>query len=145
MVAHASNSHANGKSPQHSAFQFYFGGLEAFGQAYDPFLKGLARTQLEMLGFFNRRAQAYMQFPASVAQCRTPQDLANAQSQFWRSAYEDYTQSVGRVTSALASCAPNLAALVSEEVRNAHDYIAFPDTENKDPGAGRGARERKAA
>ena len=64
MVAHASNSHANGKSPAHSAFQMYFGGLEAFGQAYDPFLKGLARTQLEVLGFVNRRAQAYMQIPA---------------------------------------------------------------------------------
>ena len=75
MVAHASNSHANGKSPAHSAFQMYFGGLEAFGQAYDPFLKGLARTQLEVLGFVNRRAQAYMQIPARAAQCRTPQDL----------------------------------------------------------------------
>lgn len=145
MVAHAQNSHANGKSPAHSAFQFYFGGLEALGQAYDPFMKGVARTQLEMLGFFNRRMQAYMQVPAHVAQCRTPQDLVNAQAQFWRSAYEDYTQSVGRVTSALASCAPNLAALVSEEVRNAHDYIAFPDTESKEPAAGRSARDRKAA
>jgi hypothetical protein len=142
MVAHAPNSHANGKSPAHNAFQMYFGGLEAFGQAYDPFLKGMARTQLEMLGFFNRRAQAYMQIPARVAQCRTPQDLANAQAQFWRSAYEDYTESMGRVTSALAACAPNFAAL-SEEVRNAHDYIAFPDT--KEPAGGQRARERKAA
>ena len=77
MVAHASNSHANGKSPAHNAFQMYFGGLESFGQAYDPFLKGLARTQLEVLGFANRRAQAYMQIPAPAAQCRTPQDLFN--------------------------------------------------------------------
>jgi len=144
MVAPAPNSHANGKSPAHSAFQFYFSGLEVFGQAYDPFLKGIARTQLEMLGFVNRRAQAYMQIPARVAQCRTPQDLLNAQAHFWRSAYEDYSESVGRVTSALAACAPaNLAALVSEEVRNAHDYIAFPET--KEPAGSRGQRERKAA
>lgn len=143
MVAH--NSPANGKTPAQSPFQFYFGGLEAFGQTYDPLMKGLARSQLEMLGFFNRRAQAYMQIPARAAQCRTPQDLANAQAQFWRSAYEDYTQSVGRVTNALAACAPNLAAMVSEEVRNAHDYIAFPDAESKDPGNGRPSRERKAA
>jgi hypothetical protein len=145
MVAHGQNSHANGKTPANSPFQFYFGGLETFGQAYDPFLKGIARTQLEMLGFFNRRAQAYMQIPARVAQCRTPQDLATAQAQFWRAAYEDYTQSMGRVTGALAACAPNLAAMVSEEVRNAHDYIAFPDAEAKDTGTGRPGRERKAA
>ena len=112
MVAHASNSHANGKSPAHSAFQMYFGGLEAIGQACDPFLKGLARTQLEMLGFLNRRAQAYMQIPARAAQCRTPQDVMNVQAQFWRSAYEDYTESVGRVTNALAAVGlPNFAAI----------------------------------
>ena len=146
MVAHGSNSHANGKLPINNPFQFYFGGLEALGQAYDPFVKGIARTQLEMFGFFNRRAQAYMQMPTRVAQCRTPQDLTNLQTQFWRSAYEDYSQSVGRVTSALAACAPNLAAL-SQEALSARDYIAFPDTDTdtntKD--TGRGARERKAA
>jgi hypothetical protein len=143
MVAHAPNSHANGKSPTHNAFQFLFGGLDVLGQAYDPFLKGVARTQLEMMGFFNRRAQAYMQLPAHLAQCRTPQDVVNAQVQFWRGAYEDYTDSAGRVTSALAACTlPNLASLVSEEVKNAHDYIAFPDT--KEPTSGR-TRDRKAA
>jgi hypothetical protein len=140
----ASASQANGKSPTTSAFQFYFGGLESLGQAYDPFLKGFARTQLEMLGFFNRRAQAYMQIPARAAQCRTPQDLVNAQTQFWRAAYEDYTQSMGRVTTALTAMTPNLAAF-SDEIRNAHDYIAFPDTETKESGTSRERRERKAA
>lgn len=143
MVAHASNSHANGKSPTHSAFQMYFGGLEAIGQAYDPFLKSVARTQLEVLGFLNRRAQAYMQIPARAAQCRTPQDLLNAGAQFWRTAYEDYTESVGRVTNALAAVSlPNFAA-ISEEALNAHDYIAFPET--KEHAGGSRARERKAA
>jgi len=144
MVAHASNSHANGKSPAHSAFQMYFGGLEALGQAYDPFLKGLARTQLEWLGFVNRRAQAYMQIPTRAAQCRTPQDVLTAQAQFWRAAYEDYTESMGRVTSALSACMPpNLAALTDEALSNAHDYIAFPEAKEP-PGSGR-SRERKAA
>lgn len=144
MVSHAPNSHANGKSPTHGAFQFAFGGLEALGQAYDPFFKGLARTQLELFGFWNRRAQAYMQMPTRLAQCRTPQDLVNAQTQFWRAAYEDYTDSAGRVTNALAACAmPNLASLVSEEARAAHDYIAFPDS--KEPTNTGRPRERKAA
>jgi hypothetical protein len=142
MVTHAPNSHANGKSPAHTAYQMYFGGLEALGQAYDPFLKSIARTQLEMMGFFNRRAQAYMQIPARVAQCRTPQDLIATQTQFWRSAYEDYTESVGRVTNSLALAMPNLASL-ADEARNAHDYIAFP--ESKEAASGSRSRERNAA
>ncbi|MFA5898736.1 MAG: phasin family protein [Hyphomicrobium sp.] len=145
MVAPAPNSHTNGKSPTHGAFQFAFGGLEAFGQAYDPFLKGIARTQLELYGFWNRRAQAYMQIPARLAQCRTPQDIANVQTQFWRSAYEDYTDSTGRVANALAACGvPNLASFVSDEVRAAHDYIAFPEVKEPTTNGGR-TRERKAA
>lgn len=139
----AGDAQLNGKSPVHGAFQLYFGGLEALGQAYDPFLKGAARTQLEVLSFFNRRAQAYMHIPARVAQCRTPQDLMNAQVQFWRSAYADYAESFGRVTTALAASAPpSLASFVSDEVRKAHDYIAFPET--AEAPAARG-RERKAA
>lgn len=142
MVANA--PHANGKSPVTGAFQNYFAGLEAFGQAYDPFVKGIARTQLEMLGFFNRRAQAYMQVPARAAQCRTPQDFLNASTQFWRAAYEDYAESAGRITNALAACGvPNLAAMMSDEAGNAHDYIAFPEA--KEQPAGARSRERKAA
>jgi hypothetical protein len=141
MVANA--PHANGKSPVQGAFQAYFTGLEAVGQAYDPFLKGIARTQLEMMGFFNRRAQAYMQLPARAAQCRTPQDFFTASTQFWRAAYEDYAESAGRMTNAMATCMPNFGALVSEETLNAHDYIAFPEA--KEPAGSGRARERKAA
>jgi hypothetical protein len=84
-----------------------------------------------------------MQIPARAAQCRTPQDLANVQAQFWRTAYEDYTESVGRVTNALAAVAlPNFAA-ISEEALNAHDYIAFPET--KESSGGSRSRDRKAA
>jgi len=138
-------SHTNGKSPIHSAFQAYFSGLETLGQTYDPLMKGMARTQLELFGFANRRTQAYMQMPARLAQCRTPQDLVNAQFQFWRTAMADYTESLGRVTSALASCAPpNLAALTDEAIANAHDYISFPEVKEPQAAPVRG-RDRKAA
>ena len=110
MVAATSRAQANGKTPIHSIFNMYFSGLEAFGQAYDPFTKGFARAQLECMGHLNRRAQAYLEIPNRLAQCRTPQDFVNEQVRFWRTAYEDYTASMGRVTEALSSFAlPHLA------------------------------------
>jgi hypothetical protein len=121
----------------------YFSGLEAFGQAYDPFLKSIARTQLEVMGFLNRRAQAYMEAPARLQQCRTPQDFMNLQVGFWRSAYQDYSESLGRVTHALSALQlPQLGAFTGDDAQNAHDYIAFPETKDQDS---RRARERKAA
>jgi hypothetical protein len=89
----------------HGMFQMYFSGLEAMGQAYDPFLKGLARAQLETMGFMNRRAQAYLEIPARLSHCRTPQDLAGEQMRFWRAAYEDCAHSMARVTEAMSSAA----------------------------------------
>jgi hypothetical protein len=144
MVAATSRAQANGKSPVHSIFHMYFTGLEAAGQAYDPFMKGFARAQLELMGLMSRRAQAYLEVPGRLSQCRTPQDLANEQMRFWRAAFEDYSASTRRVTDAMSAFAiPQFSLPLSgDEAQAAHDYLAFP--EPKEPSQGRG-RERRAA
>jgi hypothetical protein len=117
----------------------YFGGLEAFGQAYDPMIKGFARVQLEMTSLISRRAQAYMEIPARLSQCRGPHDLLNEQMRFWRIAMEDYAGSTGRITSALSSFALPALSLDDEGAEKAHDYIKF--SEPSEPSR----RERQAA
>jgi hypothetical protein len=123
----------------------YFSGLEAVGQTYDPFTKSIARAQLEVLGLMSRRAQAYLEIPGLLGRCRTPQDLANEQMHFWRTAYEEYSDSFGRITEAMASLATPAFAFgqQGEDGRSAHDYITF--TEPKEPGRPGQARDRKAA
>ena len=141
MVA-ASRTQANGKSPVHSFFHLYFGGLEAMGQAYDPFMKSFARAQLEIMGLLSRRAQACIEAPGRLSQCRTPQDIVNEQLQFWRTAYDECSESMGRVTQAIAVAVPPFGfALSADDAQSAHDYITFAETKEQ----GRPARERKAA
>lgn len=120
MVAQAS------RSPAISGFQMYFDGLDNVGRSYDGFVKGMARAQLEMMGFFNRRAQATMHFPARLANCRTTQDVAGAQLQYWRSAMDDYVESVTRAGRAFGTVS-SLAPAVAEAARTARDYITFPE------------------
>lgn len=143
MAAAASRPPANGKSPIHSLFHMYFGGLEAFGQAYDPYLKGIARAQLELTGLASRRAQAYLEIPGRLSQCRTPNDLFDEQMRFWRTAFEEYAHSVGRMTEAMTSFAmPTFGfGLPADEAETARDYITFPEAQEP----GRSQRERKAA
>ena len=146
MAAAAPRAHANGKNPINSAFQSYFGGLEAFGHAYDPLMKSFARAQLEMAGFMSRRAQACLEVPQRLTQCRTPQDIANEQMRFWRKAFQDYTDSTRRITEAMAASlsVPSFGVAASDEdAETARDYITFPEAEPKEPR--RGTRERKAA
>jgi hypothetical protein len=120
----------------------YFGGLEALAQAYDPLMKGLARTQLELIGLANRRVQAVLELPARFSQCRTPQDMANEQARFWRTAFEEYTEGFGRMTEAVASFVPTFGFSPEGDAQSAHDYITFPET--KEPSRG-SPRDRKAA
>ena len=142
----ASFAPVNGKFPMHGMFQMYFSGLEAMGQAYDPFLKGLARAQLEAMGFMNRRAQAYLEIPARLSHCRTPQDLVGEQMRFWHAAYEDYAHSMARATEAMSSVATPSFVTATPDDEKARDYITFPEPAGSKPYArgGRG-KERRAA
>jgi hypothetical protein len=145
MVAAAPRAHANGKSPVQNIFHMYFTGLEAMGQAFDPFAKGVARAQLELMGLMNRRAQACMEIPSRLSQCRTPQDVASEQLRFWRTAYEEHAESMSRMTEAMASFAvPSFGfALPGDEAGSTHDYITFPEPEEQ--GRPRHGGERRAA
>jgi Phasin protein len=141
MVA-ASRVQANGKSPVHNIFQMYFGGLEAFGQSYDPFMKGLARSQLEFMGLLNRRTQAVMEIPSRLSQCRTPQDVFNEQARFWQTAYQEYSESTARMTQAFAAFAmPGFGLASAGQAGNGHDYLTFPEPQEPE----HRSRERRAA
>ena len=128
MVAHTSHPPANEKSPAISGFQMYFDGLDNVARSYDGIIKGMARAQLEMMGFFNRRAQATMHFPTRLANCRTAQDVAGAQLQYWRSAMDDYVESATRAGRAFGTV-PSLVPAVTEAARTVRDYITFPEPE----------------
>lgn len=135
----------NGKIPGQAFFQDYFGGLEAFGQAYNPFLKGLARAQLEFMGLMSRRAQAYMEIPNRLSQCRNPQDLLNEQTQFWQRAGEEYTECYNRMMQAMSTLATPSFGVPADGAQSAHDYITFPEPEAPQERPARGRERRRAA
>ena len=148
----------NAFGPFGALFQNYLAALESFGQggsalsgglpaALDPQaftsqaaapLKAAARCQLEVFGLLNRRTQAYMQAPTRLAQCRTPQDVINEQMAFWRTAGEQYRESLIKFGEAWGHAFPALNAFPKVE----RDYINFngsggketPVTTRQDPG-----------
>jgi hypothetical protein len=140
--------------------QTYMSALDGIGRAYglpSPFsveaapqdfaqrmggpLKAAARSQLAWLGLVNRRAQAYMQVPARLAQCRTPHDLVNEQMAFWRTAAEQYTESYRKILDAWTS--PD-AGFNGRPAATERDYINFNGTGSKEA-SGREARQEQPA
>lgn len=139
MVGSASRGGLNGSSPVQSFFQMYFSGLDTLSQTYDPFTKNFARGQLELMGLMNRRAQALMEFPSRLGQCRNPQDLVEEQMRYWRTAYEQYSETVERMAELMVP----VGAPSDETSKDEHDYITFPEAQERAPT--RRARERKVA
>ena len=126
--------------------QTYCNGLDVLAKGYEPVLKGVGRWNLEVMGFMTRRARAWLEIPARVSQCKTPQDLAREQLQFWQTATRDYSEGVQRLTVAVSALAPPGldGGWGGKAAAPPRDYITFdepkPAATDQEP-----KRERRAA
>lgn len=141
-----------GLGPFQNMFQTYYGGLDTAAQSFEPLFKGMARWQLEALGLVARRAQAYMEIPSRLSQCRTPQDILQEQSRFWQTAFAQYSESSHRMMAAWAQMAAAPMSSVARAVdgkgktKRERDYITFPEPKPVSaPAAARVTRERRVA
>lgn len=86
--------------------QLYCSNLDHLAKSAEPLVRGAGHVNLETLGLFTRRARAWMDFPARLSNCKTPQDLLREQLQFWQTAAADYGESARRLAMAFGSLAP---------------------------------------
>jgi hypothetical protein len=97
-------------------------------QVGEQMMRGYARWQAEVQGLMARRAQAYMELPNRLAQCRTPQDIVQEQQRFWKTCFEQYGQSSQQIMQAfMQMMAMPLVAGLPSEPANRHDYLSFPE------------------
>ncbi len=146
MVASASRGGLNGSLPVQSFYQMYFGGLDSLSQTYEPATKNFARGQLEFMGLMNRRAQAILEISSRLGQCRTPQDLVNEQLRYWRTAYEQYSETAGRMMELMTPLGASpfgFGPVADQTSEDEHDHITFPEPQERAPS--RRVRERKVA
>jgi hypothetical protein len=130
--------------PCANPFQAYFTSLESLSQGLEPMkgpMKSVARCQLEVMGLVSRRAQAVMEIPSRIAQCRTPQDLVNEQARFWTTAFEQCSESSRRIMEAWGQMAMAPAGFADTSGRTERDYISFPSPKDANgQGGAQGAR-----
>lgn len=112
--------------------QAYFGGMDTMTQSTDPYFKGIARLQLEAMGLMSRRAQAYLEIPSRLSQCRTPQDLFSEQMRFWQTAFQQYTESSRKMLAAsnqMMVMPPTVTQALGggKPAKRERDYINVPE------------------
>ncbi len=115
-------------------------------QAAEPMFKGAARCNFEMMSLAGRRARAYLELPATLSRCRSPQDLAGEQVRFWQTAAQHYAESSRCFLEAWSTMLT--AGLKSGLDVNAveRDYITFAEPRSDaEPAQARKPASRRAA
>lgn len=120
--------------------QTYAGGFDKAYQAWDPVMKSMAQVQLEIIGFWNRRAQAYLDLPSRLQQSRGPQDLVAEQMRFWQTAFTQYQDSSRKLMKLYASAVPELPFSEPKRTRTQRDYISVSETPDVMDGEAKGRR-----
>ena len=115
--------------PCQNMMQAFAGGFDTASQCWDPVAKSLVQANLEVIGFWNRRAQAYLAIPAQLQQCRSPQDLAAAQMRFWQTASTQQQDSARKIMKLYAAAVPDLPFTEPKRSKPARDYISVPETD----------------
>ena len=125
--------------------QAYFSSLDTAARGLEPALRGAGRLNLELVSLATRRAQAWLEIPHRLGQCRTPQELAREQLRFWQTAAHDYAEGARRLTVAFGALVlPGLGGAGHGRSGAARrDYITFPEADPALADAPR--RDRRAA
>src|SRR5262245_3033158 len=131
-------TYVNGLTSVTSGFGAQGPDLQALGSQFTGPAKAVARCQLEAMGLASRRAQAYLDLPARIARCKTPQDLIREQSDFWRTALEQYAESAERIGTAWGQAFIPAGFGAGSGQRRERDYITFPSAKDAN-GQGAGA------
>ncbi|MCL4767340.1 MAG: hypothetical protein KJZ80_14005 [Hyphomicrobiaceae bacterium] len=119
------------------------GGFAAAGQSFEPWLRASARGNLEVMTLMSRRAQAYMELPLRLSQCRSPQDVAAEQMRFWETMTRQYSESSQRVFGTWFELAQQSRQRADGNASaRERDYITFPEPDDASAGS---ADERRAA
>lgn len=116
----------------------------AMAPGLDAMVKGMARWNLEVFGFMSRRAQAYVEIPSRLSQCRSPQDLVKEQNRFWTTAVEQYMDMSRRLTQVSAQMMAAAPAGPAARAPRKRDYINVPGLNEQKPSP-TGRIERRVA
>lgn len=105
----------------------YWQGFETAAKAWAPLSRTVSQIQLEAIGLAANRARACLEFPATLTQCRTPQDVLLAQSKFWQSAVSEMIETNQRLASGWQSRLADASKALATSMEVARDRLEFPD------------------
>jgi hypothetical protein len=102
------------------------GQLEQTVMAFQPFWKGMARWQLELMSYGSRQAHAAVQLPQRLTRCRTFHEVAAEEARYFEVAAQQTAETAQR----LAAIWMGMAAMpqIPRTKTAMRDYIRLPES-----------------
>jgi len=133
---------AGNTSSYYPLYQMMFESADIASVFWQPLLKAIGRSQLELAGLQARQARAVIHWTHQILQPATPMDLLNANVQLWQTMTEQCVETVPRVVAAVGTATEAVAPIVlPAPVKRSRDTLILLDRrEDADKGS-----ERKVA
>lgn len=111
-------------------YQALFETADMASMFWQPLLKAVGRSQLEMAGLQARQARAVMQWSQQILQPASPLDLINTHAQLWQTMTEQYVDVVPRVAAAVTTVTQSQTVLAMPAKRS-RDTLVLIDRQPK--------------
>ncbi len=105
----------------------FWQGFETTSKAAAPLMQSAYQSHFEMIGLASKRMRAWLDIPSQLASCRTPQDVLLAQSRFWQTAVQDYTEAGRKAASVWQAQLADVSKSIGTSMEIARDRLEFPD------------------
>jgi hypothetical protein len=123
-------------------YQALFETADMTSMFWQPLLKAVGRSQLEMASLQARQARAVMQWSQQILQPASPLDLINAHAQLWQTITEQYVDVVPRVAAAVTTVTqPVGSTVLPMPAKRPRDTLVLIDRQEKS----KNGLERKVA
>jgi hypothetical protein len=117
-------------SPYYSYFQILFETIDTTSFFWQPYLRAVGSSQLEVAGLQARQAQAFVRWAHQVMRPASPMDFAQANAQLWQAMLDNCAEAAPRVAAAANSVTRSTtSAVLTLPIQQSRDTLILLDRE----------------
>jgi hypothetical protein len=123
-------------SSHYSFFQALFETVDTTSFFWQPLLRGVGSSQLEMAGLQARQAQAMVHWTHQMMRSRSPMDIADANARLWQTMLGNCVDAAPRVAAAASTATQSVVPIVLPlPVAHSRDSLVLLDRDRDDRGS----------
>jgi hypothetical protein len=105
-------------------YQTLFEAVDTTSFFWQPILKAIGRSQLELAALQARQAEAMIQWTRDIMRPGSPMEILKANARLWTSFADHFAEAVPRVASAVSSATESVAPIIiPAPVKRARDKL----------------------